>query len=287
LLLGACTSWHLLRSNLESSVVLIKDLKHTIKENTELKHKVAYLTSRLERTIVSEKMIENDLSRIEESATKSTYKLDVGFEMCENKGEKRANKFVPTSNYHKEEETIKSTKTHCPSNPKPSFNPRREVRKEIPKPREESFVYMFCGRAGHLDDFCFCRKRIEKMRFDYVRNSYHDEFSDFLPCSYSHALPRSSSHALSHFSHGPNHRSYGFGSRENNFVARRFGYNPRPHHGDCFSCRPGLSAGGSYTHFEPRHLDGQRFPRRGSHPTGSNGEVIKTVKTSSSRMVKC
>jgi hypothetical protein len=47
---------------------------------------------------VSEKMIEDDLSRVEESATKSTYKLGVGFERCEYKGEKRALMFVPFSN---------------------------------------------------------------------------------------------------------------------------------------------------------------------------------------------
>jgi hypothetical protein len=87
------------------------------------------LTSHLERTVVSEKMIENDLNHVKESATKSTYKLGVGFERCEDKGEKSAHKFVPSSNYHKEEETLKSTKTHNPSNPKPSFNPKREVRK--------------------------------------------------------------------------------------------------------------------------------------------------------------
>jgi hypothetical protein len=45
--------------------------------------------------------------------------------------------------------------------------------------------------------------------------------------------------------------------------------------------------GGSYTRFEPKHLDGPRFPRRGSRPTSSNGEVQKTVKPSSGRMVKC
>jgi hypothetical protein len=83
------------------------------------------LTSRLARTVVSEKMIEDDLSRVEESATKSTYKLGVTFERCEGKGVKSAPKFVPTSNYHKEEATIKSTKTHYPSSPKPSFNPKR------------------------------------------------------------------------------------------------------------------------------------------------------------------
>jgi hypothetical protein len=33
------------------------------------------LTSRLERTVVSEKMIEDDLSHVEDSATKSTYML--------------------------------------------------------------------------------------------------------------------------------------------------------------------------------------------------------------------
>jgi hypothetical protein len=44
---------------------------------------------------------------------------------------------------------------------------------------------------------------------------------------------------------------------------------------------------GSYTHFEPRHFDGPHFPHRGSCPTQSGGEVQRTVKTSSDRMVKC
>jgi hypothetical protein len=56
-----------------------------------------------------------------------------------------------------------------------------------------------------LNEFCFRRKRIEKRRFDYARNSYRDEFIDFLPCSYPRALPRTSSHALNNFSQGPNH----------------------------------------------------------------------------------
>jgi hypothetical protein len=137
--------------------------------------------------------------------------LGVGFERCEDKSEKRAPKFVPTSNYHKEE-TIKSTKPHYPSSLKPSFNPKRDVKKEIPKPGEEAFICMFCGHTGHLDEFCFHRKRIEKRHFEYDRNLYRDEFLDFLPRSYSRASPRTSSRTLSHFSHGPNHRSYGFGS---------------------------------------------------------------------------
>jgi hypothetical protein len=181
-LLGACTTCPLLRSDLEASVIEINDLKHRLnssscytilsppceacvslkgklfhatKENTELQQEVAYLTARLEKTVLSEKMIEQDLSRVEESATKSTYRLGVGFERCENKGEKSAPKFIPSSTYHKEEARIKSTKAHYPSNPKLSFNPKREVRKETPKLREKAFVCMFCGRACHLDEFCF------------------------------------------------------------------------------------------------------------------------------------
>jgi hypothetical protein len=185
------------------------------------------LTVRLEKTVLSEKMIEEDLSRVEESATKSTYRLGVGFERCEDKGEKSASKFIPNSTYHKEEATIKSTKAHYPSNPKSFFNPKREASKETSKPREEAFVCMFCGRAGHLDEFCFRRMRIEKGRVKYAIDSYRDEFIDFPPRSYSHipprfysrasprtfsrALPRTSSGALPQFAHGPNHRSYGFG----------------------------------------------------------------------------
>jgi hypothetical protein len=137
------------------------------------------LTSHLDKTVVSEKMIEDDFNHVEESATNSTYKLGVGFERCEDKGKKSVPKFVTSSNYHKEEETLKSTKTHYPSNPKPSFNTQREVRKETPNQERKLFFCMFCGHASHLDEFYFCRKRIEKRNFDYARNLYHDEFIDF------------------------------------------------------------------------------------------------------------
>jgi hypothetical protein len=83
------------------------------------------LTACLEKTTLSEKMIEEDLSRVEESATKSTYRLGVGFKRCEKKDEKSATKFVSSSSYHKEEEALKPTIAHYPSNPKPSFNPKR------------------------------------------------------------------------------------------------------------------------------------------------------------------
>jgi hypothetical protein len=181
-LLGACTTCPLLRSDLEAAAVEIKDLKHKLdhsscytvlsppceacvslkgkffyatKENTQLQQEVAYLTAHLEKTVLSKKMIEEDLSRVERSATKSTYRLGVGFERCEDKGDKSAPKFIPSSTYHKEEAIVKSTKAHYSSNPKPSFNPKREARKETPKPREEAFICMFCGHAGHLDEFCF------------------------------------------------------------------------------------------------------------------------------------
>jgi hypothetical protein len=70
-------------------------------------------------------------------------------------------------------------------------------------------------------------------------------------------------------------------------MPRRFGYGPRSHRGDHFPHRYGFVAGESYTRFEPRHLDGQCFPPHGSCPTGSNGEVQKTVKTFLGHMVKC
>jgi hypothetical protein len=92
---------------------------------------------------------------------------------------------------------------------------------------------------------------------------------------------------LSHFSHGPNYRSYGFGSGENSFVPRCFGYGPHLHRDDRFPCRPSFPTAGSHTHPELRHLDGPHFLRRGSRPTRPNGEVQRIVKTSSGRMVKC
>jgi hypothetical protein len=60
---------------------------------------------------------------------------------------------------------------------------------------------------------------------------------------------------------------------------------PRSHCGDRPPRRHDFPAGGSYTHLEPRHSDGPCIPHRGSHATRSNGEVQKTMKTSSGRMV--
>jgi hypothetical protein len=177
------------------------------------------------------------------------------------------------------------------------------VKREIPKLRDDAFICMFCGHAGHLDEFYFWQKKIERRRVEYARDSYRDVFLDLPPHSHSHVSPHSYSRASSHtfsralsrtsscalpqFAYGPNHHSYGFSPQENRFEPRRFGYDPRPRRGDRFPRRPGFSARGSFTHLEPRHLDGPCFPRRGSRPTQPSGEVQKTVKTSSGRMVKC
>jgi hypothetical protein len=168
ILLGACTTCPLLRYDLEAAAVGIKKVKHKLdhssrytvlsppceacvslkgkllhatKENTELQQEITYLIARLKKTILSEKMIEEDLSRVEENATKSTYRLCVGFERCEDKGEKSAPKFIPSSTYHKEEATIKPIKAHYLSNPKPSFNAKREARKETPS-RERKLLFI-------------------------------------------------------------------------------------------------------------------------------------------------
>jgi hypothetical protein len=119
------------------------------------KRTLSFSRRSLEKTILSEKKIEEDLSRVEESATKFTYRLEIGFERYERKDEKSAPKFVPSSSYHKEEQSLKPTKIHYPSNPKPSFNSKRGVKRESPKPREEGFMCMFCGHVDHLDEFCF------------------------------------------------------------------------------------------------------------------------------------
>jgi hypothetical protein len=74
------------------------------------------LTARLQKTVLSEKMIEEYLSRVEDSITKSTYKLGADFERCEDKGEKSAPKFILSSTYHQEDKTIKSIKAHYRSN---------------------------------------------------------------------------------------------------------------------------------------------------------------------------
>jgi hypothetical protein len=42
------------------------------------------------------------------------------------------------------------------------------VKKNTPKPSEEVYICIFCRCVGHLDDFCFRRKRMEKSCVDYA-----------------------------------------------------------------------------------------------------------------------
>jgi hypothetical protein len=196
-------------------------LFHATNENIKLQQEVSYLTARLEKIISSEKMIEDDLSQVKESATKSTYKLGIGFERCECKGKKSASKFILSSTYHKEEETIKSTKAHYASNPKPSFNPKRDVKKETPKPRERMLLFA-CFVAVPVTWMSFASGvrglrggALSMLETHIVMSSLiflPHSYSHVMPHSYSCALPHTSSDALSHFSHGPNYRSYGSGS---------------------------------------------------------------------------
>jgi hypothetical protein len=55
--------------------------------------------------------------------------------------------------------------------PKPSFNPKRGVKKNTPKTSEEVYIFMFCGCANHLDEFYFRRKRMEKRHVDDAINT--------------------------------------------------------------------------------------------------------------------
>jgi hypothetical protein len=84
------------------------------------------LTARLEKTTLSEKMIEEDLSQVEETATKSTYRLGVGFERCEDKGEKSAtNLFLaPPTTKRKQQSNPPKLTTH-PTQSHPSTQRER------------------------------------------------------------------------------------------------------------------------------------------------------------------
>jgi hypothetical protein len=82
----------------ELCVSLKSKLVHATNKNTMLMQDVTYLTSQLERTKLSEKMIKEDLSRVDECVTHSIHKLGLGYERCEDKGDV-STKFVSRSTY--------------------------------------------------------------------------------------------------------------------------------------------------------------------------------------------
>jgi hypothetical protein len=125
-------------------------LFHATKENIELKQEVAYLTARLKKTKLSEKMIEKDLNRVEKGATKSTYKLGVGFERCEDKGEKSAPKFILSSNCHTEEEVLKHQNS-LPTQSKAILQPQERSEEGIPQAERGSFCLHILWLCWSLD----------------------------------------------------------------------------------------------------------------------------------------
>jgi hypothetical protein len=102
-------------------------LVHATNENTMLVEDVAYLTLWLERNKLSEKIIEEDLSQVDECVTRSIHKFGLGYERCEPKCE-ISTKFVPSSTYKDEKETLKAKPIPYPSNSKSSFNPKKVQR---------------------------------------------------------------------------------------------------------------------------------------------------------------
>jgi hypothetical protein len=219
-------------------------------------------------------MIKEDLSQVEERTTKSTYKLDAGFERCEDKGENSAPKFVYSSNYHKEEEPLKPTKTHYLSNPKPSFNPKRGVKKNTPNPSEEVYIWMFCGRAGHLENFAFGVR--ERRRGVWTMLETHTMMSLLIFCLTFLLLLRLIFLVDLTIAHMV-------------LVHERVVLCLDALVSTCTLIMVFIPCVGTliYSHFELSRFDSPHFPRRGSHLTHSNGEVQRIVKTSSGRMVKC
>jgi hypothetical protein len=89
--------------------------------------------------VVSKKTIDDDLNRVEESAAKSTYKLGVGFQICEHKGEKSAFKFLPSSNYHEGGGDTQIHQNSLPIQSKVIFQPQEGGKKRNPQAKRGSF----------------------------------------------------------------------------------------------------------------------------------------------------
>ena len=104
----------------------------------KLNQEIAYLTTRLVRTIESEKRIEEDLSRVMESANCSTYKLGLGFERVDMKV-RRVTKsslcLAPPTRMRKKPSRPKTPSTLTTQNPRrhryssDGFYPRSESRR--------------------------------------------------------------------------------------------------------------------------------------------------------------
>jgi hypothetical protein len=103
-------------------------------------------------------MIEEDLSWVDECVTRSINKLDLGYERCADKGE-ISTKFVPSSTYKDEEETLKAKQIPYPPNPKPSFTPKRAQKQASNQPTHPCLTLMVLTLA------CFVAMWVTWMNF--------------------------------------------------------------------------------------------------------------------------
>jgi hypothetical protein len=228
ILLGACTTCPLLRSDLEALVVEIKDLNHKLyhssrytvlsppceacaslkgklfhatKEKIKLQQEVAYLTACLEKIVFSEKMIEDDLSQVKESATKSTYRLGVGFERCVDKGEKCAPKFIPAlpSTKRKQKSNPPKLTTH-PTQSHPSTQREKQGKKLLSRERKFLFACFMAVLVTWLS-FTSSVRDLRGGALSMLETQIVMSFFDFPPRSYSRASPHTSSCTFSQFSY--------------------------------------------------------------------------------------
>jgi hypothetical protein len=172
----------------------------------------------LEKTVLSEKMIEEDLSRVKESAIKSTYKLILALRGVRT----RVKRVLPCLSL-----APPTTKRKKQSNPpKPTIHPIQSH----PSTTKMSFASGVRGLRGGA---------LSILETHIMSSLIFHLVLTLVPCLTLLLM-------LCLISLMDSHCSNGFGSRENHFVPRRFGYGPRPHHGGHTPRRPGFPARGSH-----------------------------------------
>jgi hypothetical protein len=102
--------------------------------------------------------------------TCSTYKKGLGYERCEDKGE-TSTKFVPSSTYKDEEETLKAKQIPYPPNPKPYFNPKRAQVKPSFSNLDGVYFACFVVVRGTWTSFAFGAREWRRDMWTNARNS--------------------------------------------------------------------------------------------------------------------
>jgi hypothetical protein len=98
------------------------------------------LTARLEKTVLSEKMIEEDLSWVEESATMSTYRLGVGFERCEKMRRVLLSLFLAPATIKKRKHSNQPKPITHPIQSHPSTQREKQGKKSLSQERKLLFA---------------------------------------------------------------------------------------------------------------------------------------------------